>query len=385
MRKLVTPILIVFMASLAVVLSSCQTSSTSSSSPASGETAATVNGTKITVDEVNHVLAQQYRGQEKELAQIELAAARLQALEGLITNEVLYQRAQKENLTPPDDEVTRYIQRNKEESGMTEQEFEKGLKETGQTEQQFRDSIRKQIAIEKLQDKLYQAIKVQDREVEDYFNSNRQLFVAKPGVQVSDIIVDPADNGAKFDAKGDVAAQQKINELYTRLKNGTDFATLARGQSEDPSFARAGELPFISQEQFAGFAQQGLGGLGEKLMAMKEGDITAPMKDGAGRWHIFKLTGKRTESRDLTLNDPDVKKQITDAIREQRRQLVNNAYVTQARDEAKVENFLAKALIESPNNLGVTRPVKPASASPSPTAAASASPAASPSASAGAK
>lgn len=376
MRKLLTPTLIILAAAFSLLLTACQSNTSSATSTGGGETAATVNGTKITVDDVNRVLAEQYRGQEKDLAPIELAAARLQALDGLITNEVLYQRAQKENLIPSDDEVNRYIQKNKEESGMTEQEFEKRLKETNQTEQQFRDNIRKQMAIEKLQEKITQGIKVQDREVEDFFNSNRQLFVAKPGVSISDIIVDPADNGAKFDAKGDVAAQQKANELYTRLKNGTDFATLARAQSEDASALRSGDLGFVPQDQFAAFAQQGLAGLGEKLMAMKEGDITPPMKDGAGRWHIFKLTQKRTEARDLTLNDPEVKTQITNAIREQRRQLVNQAYVAQARDEAKVENYLAKALIESPNNLGVLRPVKPtgtvaAQASPSPSAAAS--------------
>jgi parvulin-like peptidyl-prolyl isomerase len=376
-RKLLTPTLLTLTAALALALSACQSNTTSATAPGGGEVAATVNGTKITVDDVNRVLAEQYRGEEKNLAPIELAAARLQALDGLITNEVLYQRAQKENLQPTDEEVNRFIQRSKEESGMTEQDFEKRLKETNQTEPQFRETIRKQLAIEKLQEKISQGIKIQEREVEDFFNSNRQLFVARPGVGLSDIIVDPADNGLKFDAKGEVAAQQKINEIHTRLKNGTDFATLARGQSEDPqSAARSGDLGFVPQDQFAAFAQQGLAGLGEKLMGMSEGDITAPVKDGAGRWHIFKVTQKRTESRDLTLADPEVKTQITNAIREQRRQLVNQAYVAQARDEAKIENHLAKAVLDSPNNLGVLRPVKPASASASPGASPAASPAA---------
>jgi parvulin-like peptidyl-prolyl isomerase len=370
-RKLLTPTLAASLAALSLVLTACQSNTTSATS----EVAATVSGTKITVDEVNRVLAEQYRGEEKNLAPIELAAARLQALDGLITNEVLYQRAQKENLSPTDEEINRYIQRSKEESGMTEQEFEKRLKETNQTEQQFRETIRKQLAIEKLQEKISQGIKIQEREVEDFFNSNRQLFVARPGVAISSIIVDPADNGAKFDAKGEVAAQQKVNEIHTRLKNGADFATIARGQSEDQSAARSGDLGFVQQDQFGAFAQQGLAGLGEKLMAMNEGDITSPVKDGAGRYHIFKVTQKRTESRDLTLADPEVKTQITNAIREQRRQLVNQAYVAQARDEAKVENFLAKAVLDSPNNLGVLRPVKPAGAS---AAQGSPSPAASP-------
>jgi parvulin-like peptidyl-prolyl isomerase len=106
---------------------------------------------------------------------------------------------------------------------------------------------------------------------------------------------------------------------------------------------------------------------------MKEGDITEPIKDQAGRWHLFKVTGKRTEAKDLTLNDPEVKKQISDAIRDQRKQLVNSALLMRAMNEAKIENYLAQRVLENPNVLGVLRPVTPAtSASPSsPSAAAS--------------
>lgn len=376
-RNLLTTTLLTAMAACAIALSACNSGTTSATSGGGSEAAASVNGTKISVDDVNRVIADQARGQEHELTPIELAGARLQALDGLITNEVLYQRAQKENLNPTDEEVSRFIQQRKEESGMTEQDFEKRLKETKQTEQQFRDDIRKQLAVQKLQEKIASTIKVQEREVEDYFNSNRQLFVARPGVYISHIVIDPANNGARFDVVGDVAAQEAIKKIYARLKSGADFATVAREQSEDQTSLRSGDLGFVPQDQFAAFAQQGLGNLGERLMGMNPGDITEPVKDSAGRWHIFKLTGKRTETRDLTLNDPDVKKQITDAIREQRRQIVIAALVAQARDEAKVENYLAKAVLDSPNNLGVLRPVKPAGAA---SPAASASPASSASA-----
>src|SRR4029453_6376953 len=165
----------------------------------------------------------------------------------------------------------------------------------------------------KLQDKVTAQLKVQDREIEDFFKQNPQQFVARPGVAVSDIIADPADNGAKFDAKGDVAAEQKSKDIYARLRNGADFATIARQQSEHESAYRSGDLGFFSQEQFSVLTQQGIpGGLWTRLMSMQEGDYTEPIKDQAGRWHIFKVTQKRTESRDLTLNDPEVRKQISD-------------------------------------------------------------------------
>ncbi len=363
---------------LSLLLSAMLTASACNSGDASqieggkDEVAAVVNGTKILIADVDRVTAQQFRGQENQLSPLELAAARLQALDTLITQEVLYQRAQKENLSPTEDEVTQEIQRRKQEGGLTEEEFQKQLKEINQTEEQLRNDVRKEIAIRKLQDKLTAQLKVQDREVADYFRTNPQQFIAKPGVFVSAVIVDPADNGARFDAKGEVAAEQKIKDLYARLKSGSDFATIARQQSEDESAYRSGDLGFIPQEQFINLPKQGLpASLGPRLMEMKEGDITEPIKDQFGRWHIFKLTGKRTETRELTLEDPEVRRQISDAILNQRKQLVNAALLTQARDEAKVENYLAKRMLENPNTFGVLRPVPQA-------AATSASPQASP-------
>ncbi len=334
-------------------------------SSGSDEVAAVVNGTKLTVADVDRVTAQQLRGQQNQVSQLELASARLQALDGLVTQEVLYQRAQKENLGPTEEDITAEIQKTKQEGGLTEEAFQKQLKESNQNETQFRDVVRKEIAIRKLREKLTAQLKVQDREVEDFFRANPKEFVAKPGVAISDIIADPADNGARFDAKSELEAEQKSKEIYNRLKSGQDFATIARQQSEHESAYRSGDLGFIPQDQFAAFTQQGLPpGLGDRLMSMQEGAYTEPVRDQAGRWHIFKLTQKRTESRELTLNDPEVRKQISDYILNQRSQLVNAALLTRARDEAKIENYLSKRMLENPNSFGILRPVPQAATAP---------------------
>lgn len=363
---------------VALVASSCSSGGTGSASSGSKEVAATVNGTNISVEEVDRITTQRAGAQKNQLSPLELAAARLQVLEEMIQQEVLYQRAQKEGINPTDQEITEFIQKGKQEGGLTEEEFDKQLKESGQTQDSFRNDIRKQLAIQKLQDKLGSQLKVQDREITDFFNSNPKQFVAEPGVGLSDIIVDPADNGMKNDVKGEVAAQQKINEIRTRLNTGTDFATVARVQSEDQSAMRAGDVGFIRQADFGALAQAGLpSSIGAELMSKNEGDLLGPIKDARGRWHIFKLTQKRTDSRQLTLQDPDVRKQISDYILSQRRSLLNEALLTRARDEAKIENLLASRTLDNPNSFGVLRPVSSApsaAASPAASPAASASP-----------
>jgi parvulin-like peptidyl-prolyl isomerase len=367
-------LLLTFVSVLALTAAGCKGASSAGSSGGTGsdDVAAVVNGKNIAVKDVDRIITQQYRGQESQLAPLALAAYRLQALDSLINEEVLYQRAQKDNINPTDDEVRQALQRFKQERGLTEEAFANELKQTNQTEEQFRELIKRQLAVNKLYEKLASQLKVQDREVSDVYNSNPKQFSLQPGVYISDIIIDPNDNGTKFDAKGEAAAEQRIREIQTRLKNGSDFATIARQMSEHETFQRSGDLGFLAREQFATLPQaMGLpAALGERLMSMQEGDITDPVRDQAGRWHILKVTGKQTETRDRTLEDPEVRKQISDAILAQRKQIADAALQARARDEAKIENYLAQRMLENPNSFGVLRPA-PAAGSGSPTPQAS--------------
>ncbi|MBL8188581.1 MAG: SurA N-terminal domain-containing protein [Acidobacteria bacterium] len=338
------------------------------------DVAATVNGKKILIKDLDSVIAQQFRGQESQLSQLAQAAYRLQALDTMINEEVLFQRAVKEGINPTEEEVRQAVQQYKQSRSLTEEAFANELKQINQTEEQFRELAKRQLAVNKLYEKLSSQLKVQEREVGDVYNENPKQFSLQPGVYLSDIIIDPNTNGTKFDAVGEPAAEQRIKEIQTRLKNGSDFATIARQLSEHESFRNSGDLGFLAKEQFVGLPQMmGLpASLGDRFMAMQEGDITDPIRDQAGRWHIFKVTGKQTETRDRTLDE--VRKEINDAILAQRKQIADAALQARARDEAKIENFLAQRMLENPNSFGVLRPA------PSAKSGASASPAASPAA-----
>ena len=94
----------------------------------SNETAATVNGKVIKMEEVERGIKQQAQGQESKLSPLELASARLQVLQGLIEQEVMFQKAQKENTVPTDDEVTAEVNKLKVESRKSAEEFDKEMK-----------------------------------------------------------------------------------------------------------------------------------------------------------------------------------------------------------------------------------------------------------------
>src|SRR6195256_3242425 len=220
----------------------------------SNTVAATVNGKKIMLQEVERLITQQTQGKQAQLSPLELAQARLQVLSSLVQREVLFQRAEQEKLLPSEDDISAAINQQKAQTGMTDEEFARQLKEQNLTMEALREEAKKDLAIKKLQDKYAGKITISDREVEDYYNSNKQQFVNARGVALAMIAVDPADNSAQGikndDAKNDTDAKVKIDQIYQQLKGGADFATVARAKSEDQqSLARGGDIGFASEDE----------------------------------------------------------------------------------------------------------------------------------------
>ena len=378
---------------IALVVGALTIAACGSGSPSTPDktVAATVNGKKIMLSDVERIIHQQMQGKESELSAHDLAQARLQVLEKLIQREVLFQRAEQEKLLPTEEQITTAINQQKQQGGVTQEEFDRQLKEQGMTNEGLREEAKKDLATGSLQDKYAGKITISDREVEDYYNGNKQQFVNARGVSLAVIIVDPADNSAQGitnDAKGDTEAKAKIDSIYQQLKGGpADFATLARAKSEDQqSLLRGGDIGFFSED---GMKQAGLPKeLIDLFMGpMAVGGITEP-KLVSNRWYIFKLQEKRLQTENLTLEGqyPDgepVRHKITTALTNQRKEILNAALVEVAMSEAKIVNNLAADILSNPSNLGL-RPAsaaaKPASTpaattSPTPVARASASPA----------
>ncbi len=369
--KLVTPIAL--LAIVAFISNAC--SSGGASNTKDNTVAATVNGKSITMARVEQAVSQQSAGRQSQLSQLELAQARLQALGSLIQREVLFQRAERDKLLPTDDQITGLIAQQKQQSGMTDDDFLKNLKEQNLSMEALREEARKDIAIKNLQDKYSGKITVNDKEVEEFYNSNRERFVSSRGVALAMIMVDPADNGPQGiqnDAKGEAEAKLKIDNINQQLKGGADFATVARAKSEDPnSLARGGDLGFATEDDLKqnGFPPD----LSTRFFAMQAGDVTEPVRFNNGKWYIFKLEEKRPQTENLTLESQGVRQQITQGLINQRKEILNAALLETAMNEARIVNNLAGNMIANPGNLGL-RPASSGAVNPAPAASETATP-----------
>src|SRR6185369_2790865 len=365
-----------------LVLNGCSSSGTEAKD---NMVAATVNGHNIMLNEVERGVSQQTNGNPSALNQLQMAQARLTVLDSLIKREVMFQRAEKEKLLPTDAQIDGVIAQQKQNSGMTSEDFDKSLKAQNLSIETLREEARKDLAISALQDKYNGKIDINDREVEEYYNANRQDFKNERGVSLAMIMVDPADNsstGINDDAKNEADAKLKIDNIYQQLQGKADFATVARARSEDINSLRAGgDIGFATEDALKAnsFPPELIANL---FGPMKVGDYTQPIRFASGKWYIFKLADKRLQTENVTLESPGVRQQITQALTNQRKRILNAALVEVAINEARIVNNLATNMLNNPGNLGLrpaggsspaTQPSQapsqqPAAASPSPAA-----------------
>jgi peptidyl-prolyl cis-trans isomerase SurA len=340
--------------------------------------AATVNGKKIMMSEVERIIHQQAQGNESQMSAHDLAQARLTVLDRLIQREVLFQRAEQEKLLPTDDEITTTINKRKQDSGLTDEEFQRQLKDQNLTMEAVREETKKDLGIDHLQDKYSGKITISDREVEDYYNGNKAQFVNARGVGLGMIMVDPADNSqqgvASDDAKNDADAKTKIDNINQQLKSGADFATVARARSEDPtSVQRGGDIGFATEDDLKnnGFPSDLVG---KFFGPMQIGDRTDPVRFPSGKWYIFKLEDKRLQTENLTLESQGVRQQITVELTKQRKEILDSALLEVSLAEAKIVNSFAANMLANPANLGGMRPAAASAANPGASPAASGNP-----------
>ncbi len=342
---------IAFLAFAAFALNACNRAA---SGDGSAESVASVNGKAIKMEEVERAIKLQAQGQEAKLSPLELAQARLQVLDGLIQQEVMFQKAEKEGVVPKDEDVVVELNKQKTSSGMSAEEFDKRMKEANETETSLREKIKRDLAIKQLVDKVTGKIEPpKDSEIDAFYNGNKEAFVKKRGVKLAGIVIDPANTGEGDTTRNDQEAALKGNEIINQLKQGGDFAAIAREKSEDQSRLQGGDLGYISEDELRqNFSPQ----VAAALMDPKFPIGQVQIAQTGGKFYILKLQERSDKDENLTLESPGIRQKVTDSLINARKQLLAASYQAMVMNEAKIENFLAKKVVENPNELSGARP-----------------------------
>jgi parvulin-like peptidyl-prolyl isomerase len=194
---------------------------------------ATVNGAKIYLDEYQSRLNQKMPMLPKDLLLNQSNYKRLEeeVLDGMITEKIMYLRAQELNISVSSGELETKINEVMKEYG---EDFANLLVQENVKYEEWRDDIKKEMLIKKLVAVDVNAnIRVSGDEAEDYFNERRNDYKVESRVRVAQIVV---------------SDQATAKEAEARLNAGEDFAKVATEMSIAPEAISGGDLGYITRQ-----------------------------------------------------------------------------------------------------------------------------------------
>ncbi|WP_374365782.1 SurA N-terminal domain-containing protein [Stutzerimonas sp.] len=130
--------------------------------------------------------------------------------------------------------------------------------------------------IELKKDSFFDQVEVSDEELQELYQ--KQIANLAEQRRAAHILI---ETGGEL---SDDEAKAKIDEIATRVKNGDDFAAVAKEASQDPGSANeGGDLGFSGPGVYDPAFE-------DALYTLSEGEVSAPVKSEFG-WHIIKLLG----------------------------------------------------------------------------------------------
>jgi peptidyl-prolyl cis-trans isomerase SurA len=326
------------------VAAACRSASPPTPAPVSADTWAVVNGKAITRDDVEKSF-RRTGNPAQPLADEEATAAKLAILDDLITEEILLARATSLKIEVTETDVDSAY--NEAKKGIGDEVYQRELTTRNLTTADMRDRLRRELLTQKvLEREVASKITVTDQQVTDFFDANRAQFnLPEEAYHLAQIVVTPVRdpqlaNRTGDDASTPQAAAAKVKMLMERLQGGTPFGDLARDFSEDPESApRGGDLGLVPMSAI----RQAAPALRDAVLNLEPGRARV-VSGGGAHTIVFVVAHEPAGQRDLST--PKVKDQITATLKGRREQLLRAAYLTAARTDADVVNYLARRVVE---------------------------------------
>lgn len=292
--------------------------------PAADDVAARVNGTIIHRDAVRAVVQALADAQDTPPDGKQIEQLTRDALESLISFELLYQESQKRGVAVSDADIDADVSRTKARFADAAA-YDSALQQRGLSAEDVRRDTRKTLAVNKvLEQTAWQNIDIPPAQVQRFYDENREQFRHAEEIRASHILLRADRDAATVER---AQAQQQAESLLAQIKAGADFAELARKHSQDPGTAgKGGDLGFFSRGAMEPTFE-------EAAFGLKVGEVSAVVKTPYG-FHIIKVTGQRPAGYAALA---DVQSDIAALLRDEEKRKRQDQFVAQLKQQAKID------------------------------------------------
>jgi peptidyl-prolyl cis-trans isomerase SurA len=241
-----------------------------------------------------------------------------EVLETLILNKMLVAKSKIDSVYVEEDQLNNELDRRIQQMfAQYGGDAEKVLKEYGKTldelKAEIRPTLKEQMLIQKMQDKINGGVSVTPQEVRQFYKKIDRDSLPKfsTQVEIGQVVRYPKPSAA---AKEEV--REKLERIKKQIQEGADFATLAKEYSQDPGSAKlGGELGFFNRGQLVPQYEAA-------ALKMRPGELSEVVESMFG-FHLIQLIerrGNEFNSRHILIkpevgyNDINREKQLLDSV-----------------------------------------------------------------------
>jgi parvulin-like peptidyl-prolyl isomerase len=177
------------------------------------------------------------------------------------------QEAEEMGLEVTDAEVEKRLDELKQQFFQGDEEkYRKEIEKQGLTDERVREEIRARLVSEKIYEKVTSGVKVSQADIKAYYDKNKAQFQRPESREVRHILV---------------KKESQAIDIYEQLRDGANFAALAKKFSQDPSSAsKGGKYTAVKGQSVAPFDKF--------VFAADTGDLSRPVKTEFG-FHVIEV------------------------------------------------------------------------------------------------
>ena len=190
----------------------------------------------------------------------------------------------------------------------SEEKFNEFLKEQSMDLEYFKQSVKKELTLNKLTEKLTEKVAVTDEEVKVYYDTHQNEFIS---VKASHILLD---------------TKEEAEKMLQRVKAGENFNELAKQNSKDPSAKEnGGDLGYFRHGDMVEPFEKA-------AFALKPGEISEIVQTDFG-FHIIKVEDSKLDKFE------DVKEQLKGSMLNDKKSGEYEKLLEEMRKNEKIEKF----------------------------------------------